>query len=71
MRDLLIEDYRRRQERSTACLLSAASRHLTATVGYFARRTDHEAARRFAAIPGSQLRRLFHNKHELTWIKVE
>jgi 23S rRNA (cytidine2498-2'-O)-methyltransferase len=32
--------------------------------------TDHDAARRFAAIPGSQLRHLFHNKHELTWIKI-
>jgi 23S rRNA (cytidine2498-2'-O)-methyltransferase len=36
----------------------------------FQGRTDHEAARRFAAIPGSQLRHLFHNKHELTWIKI-
>ena len=33
--------------------------------------TDHETARRFAAIPGSQLRHLHHNKHELTWIKIE
>ena len=33
--------------------------------------TDHDTARRFAAIPGSQLRHLFHNQHELTWIKVE
>ncbi len=33
--------------------------------------TDHATARRFAAIPGSQLRHLFHNKHELTWIKIE
>jgi 23S rRNA (cytidine2498-2'-O)-methyltransferase len=33
--------------------------------------TDHDTARRFAAIPGSQLRHLFHNKHELTWIKIE
>jgi len=32
--------------------------------------TDHDAARRFAAIPGSQLHHLFHNKHELTWIKI-
>jgi 23S rRNA (cytidine2498-2'-O)-methyltransferase len=32
--------------------------------------TDHETARRFAAIPGSQLRHLFHNKHELTWSKT-
>ena len=33
--------------------------------------TDHATAARFAAIPGSQLRHLFHNKHELTWIKPE
>ncbi|HUC09001.1 MAG TPA: SAM-dependent methyltransferase [Stellaceae bacterium] len=32
--------------------------------------TDHAIARRFAAIPGSQLRHLYHNKHELTWIKL-
>jgi 23S rRNA (cytidine2498-2'-O)-methyltransferase len=32
--------------------------------------TDHAAARRFAAIPGSQLRHLFHNKHELTWVRM-
>jgi 23S rRNA (cytidine2498-2'-O)-methyltransferase len=29
--------------------------------------TDHDIARRFAAIPGSTLMHLFHNKHELTW----
>ncbi|MGC2525536.1 MAG: SAM-dependent methyltransferase [Stellaceae bacterium] len=33
--------------------------------------TDHAAAGRFAAIPGSQLRHLHHNKHELTWIKLD
>lgn len=32
--------------------------------------TDHETARRFAAISGSQLVHLHHNKHELTWMKV-
>jgi 23S rRNA (cytidine2498-2'-O)-methyltransferase len=32
--------------------------------------TDHETARAFAAIPGSRLMHLFHNKHELTWIKL-
>jgi len=32
--------------------------------------TDHTTASRFAAIPGSQLRHLHHNKHELTWIKL-
>jgi 23S rRNA (cytidine2498-2'-O)-methyltransferase len=31
---------------------------------------DREMARRFAAITGSQLRHLHHNKHELTWIKL-
>jgi 23S rRNA (cytidine2498-2'-O)-methyltransferase len=36
----------------------------------FQRETDHAVARRFAAIPGSQLRHLFHNKHELTWSKI-
>ena len=33
--------------------------------------TDHAIARRFAAIPASQLRHLFHNKHELTWSKLD
>lgn len=36
----------------------------------FQGRTDHQMARRFAAIPGSQLRHLHHNKHELTWTKI-
>jgi 23S rRNA (cytidine2498-2'-O)-methyltransferase len=30
--------------------------------------TDHATARAFAAIPGSELRHLSHNKHELTWM---
>ncbi len=29
--------------------------------------TDHDVARRFARIPGSNLAHLHHNKHELTW----
>ena len=36
----------------------------------FQGRTDHATARRFAGIPGSELRHLFHNKHELTWSKI-
>jgi 23S rRNA (cytidine2498-2'-O)-methyltransferase len=32
--------------------------------------TDHATIRRFAAIPGSELRHLYHNKHELTWINL-
>ena len=31
---------------------------------------DMESARRFAAIPESAVVHLFHNKHELTWMKV-
>jgi 23S rRNA (cytidine2498-2'-O)-methyltransferase len=33
--------------------------------------TDHAVAARFAALPGSTLCHLWHNKHELTWIKLE
>jgi len=33
--------------------------------------TDHETARAFAAIPGSQLMHLSHNKHELTWVLLD
>jgi 23S rRNA (cytidine2498-2'-O)-methyltransferase len=50
-------------------LAAGTCRRFVCTVK-FQGRTDHEAARRFAAIPGSQLRHLFHNKHELTWSKI-
>lgn len=33
--------------------------------------TDHAVVARFAAIPGGELRHLYHNKHELTWIRLE
>jgi len=32
--------------------------------------TDHATARAFAAIPGSQLLHLHHNRHELTWVRL-
>lgn len=32
--------------------------------------TDHDTARRFAAIPGSRLLHLHNNKHELTWMRL-
>jgi len=32
---------------------------------------DFDTPRRFAAIPGSQVLHLYHNKHELTWMKVQ
>ena len=31
---------------------------------------DFDTLRRFAAIPGSQVLHLYHNKHELTWMKI-
>lgn len=33
--------------------------------------TDYATAREFASIPGSRLVHLFHNKHELTWYKLD
>jgi 23S rRNA (cytidine2498-2'-O)-methyltransferase len=33
--------------------------------------TDHAAAARFAAVPGSRLVHLSHNKHELTWMLID
>lgn len=32
--------------------------------------TDFETLQRFAAVPGSQLMHLHHNKHELTWVRL-
>ena len=50
-------------------LVHGACRNFVCTIK-FQGETDHETARRFAAIPGSQLRHLNHNKHELTWSKI-
>lgn len=36
----------------------------------FQHETDHETARRFAAIEGSKLVHLSHNRHELTWYRL-
>jgi 23S rRNA (cytidine2498-2'-O)-methyltransferase len=51
-------------------LAAATCRRLICTVK-FQGETDYDIARRFAAIPGSELRHLFHNKHELTWSKID
>jgi 23S rRNA (cytidine2498-2'-O)-methyltransferase len=50
-------------------LAAGTCRNFVCTVK-FQGRTDHDISRRFAAILGSQLRHLFHNRHELTWIKM-
>jgi 23S rRNA (cytidine2498-2'-O)-methyltransferase len=51
-------------------LVAGSCRRFLVTIK-FQGKTDHATARRFAAIPGSQLRHLHHNKHELTWIKLD
>ena len=48
-------------------LASGKLRHAICTLK-FQGETDHETARAFAAIPGSRLMHLHHNKHELTWL---
>ena len=50
-------------------LAAGTARNLLCTIK-FQGATDHATARRFAAIPGSQLMHLHHNKHELTWIML-
>ena len=57
-------------------LLSLVERWLAAkpaarfvTTLKFQAETDHETAAAFAAIPGSRLLHLFHNRHELTWLR--
>ncbi|MFN7195229.1 MAG: SAM-dependent methyltransferase [bacterium] len=42
------------------------ARNMVCTLKFQAE-TDHATARAFAAIPGSRLMHLHHNKHELTW----
>ena len=51
-------------------LASGQARNYICTLK-FQGETDMQTARRFAAIPGSRLVHLSHNKHELTWIKLE
>jgi len=48
---------------------SGLARNFICTVK-FQGETDHATARAFAAIPGSRLLHLAHNKHELTWMRL-
>jgi 23S rRNA (cytidine2498-2'-O)-methyltransferase len=50
-------------------IAAGTCRHMVCTIK-FQGKTDHETARAFAAIPGSHLMHLHHNKHELTWVKL-
>jgi 23S rRNA (cytidine2498-2'-O)-methyltransferase len=46
---------------------AGAPRHIICTIK-FQGETDHEAADALAAIDGTRLMHLFHNKHELTFV---
>src|SRR5262249_27234789 len=50
-------------------LESGLARNLVCTLK-FQGATDHATARCFAAIPGARLLHLHHNKHELTWVRL-
>jgi 23S rRNA (cytidine2498-2'-O)-methyltransferase len=50
-------------------IAAGTCRHIVCTIK-FQGETDHATARAFAAIPGSRLMHLHHNKHELTWVKL-
>lgn len=50
-------------------LTAGTARRFVCTIK-FQGKTDHQTARAFAAIPGSRLMHLHHNKHELTWVKL-
>jgi len=50
-------------------LQSRLARNIVCTLK-FQGPTDHVTARRFAAIPGSRIMHLHHNKHELTWVRL-
>ena len=45
------------------------ARNLVCTLK-FQGETDHATVAAFAAIPGSRLMHLSHNRHELTWVKL-
>jgi 23S rRNA (cytidine2498-2'-O)-methyltransferase len=51
-------------------IASGLARNIVATVK-FQGTTDHAAAREFAGIPGARLLHLWHNKHELTFLRLE
>jgi 23S rRNA (cytidine2498-2'-O)-methyltransferase len=50
-------------------LKAGTARRFVCTIK-FQDETDFETLRAFAAIPGSRLMHLHHNKHELTWLKL-
>jgi 23S rRNA (cytidine2498-2'-O)-methyltransferase len=52
-----------------AWMAAGAAKRFVCTIK-FQGETDHETVAAFAAIPGSRLLHLAHNRHELTWVKL-
>jgi len=50
-------------------IASGTVKNFVVTVKFQGKETDWETLDRFAAVPGSRLVHLHHNKHELTWMK--
>ncbi|PKL07770.1 MAG: hypothetical protein CVV51_12370, partial [Spirochaetae bacterium HGW-Spirochaetae-7] len=51
-------------------LESGLARNFVCTIKMQGKEWDREVVERFAAIPGSRVMHLWHNKHELTWVLV-
>lgn len=54
-------------------LAAGTCRHFICTIKFQGKElsaSDHQAVRGLAAIPGSKIIHLSHNKHELTWMKI-
>lgn len=52
-------------------LAAGIARNYICTIKMQGEAYDRQTTDRFAAIPGSQIVHLWHNKHELTWMKVD
>lgn len=50
-------------------ILSGTATHFVVTVKMQGKQIDWETLDKFAAVPGSRLLHLHHNKHEVTWLK--
>ncbi len=51
-------------------LSSGLVRNIVCTIK-FKGKTDHEIIQRLRAIPGAKIKHMFHNKHELTWWRID
>ena len=50
---------------------SGLAKNFICTIKMQGQQFDKSATDRFAAIPGSQIIHLWHNRHELTWMNID